>query len=121
MSDIDNQPIRKSVTPGEAEANRSGQGLDVSAAEARQGRRSGRVLWILIASMVLIVGGYLVIYAVHAPGLASGPRGGAEATFDRKKADMFNADGGSAKADDPANPSKVPPGGSEVGNASPPR
>jgi hypothetical protein len=45
----------------------------VDVTRARQGRAGRNMLWVLIAALVLVVLGFLITYAFHAPHLSNAP------------------------------------------------
>ena len=79
---------------------------ELNATEARQGWRSNRIIWVLLAGLVLVVLGFIIIGASHGDDL-SGKNGGQELA-PAAAAKAFNAPEPAAKQNDAVKAPGVP-------------
>lgn len=79
----------------------AGDGVERTVNQARAGQRTGRVIWILVISLILVTVALFGIWALRAPQLASPKSGNAKSP----EAASFNAPEPSPKQAPPGMPS----------------
>lgn len=100
----DTPPVNRSPTGDPA----AGDGVELTVEEARGGRRSGRVIWILVISLaaaVVLLIGYWLIEAPHMQAVQAASGGGSGRALTNEAVSTFAAPEPAPRQTEPTPPS----------------